>query len=105
MPNFDDIRPYNVDEVQTAIKSVLDDMYFPWLVNKLAPDKSFNEVKKEFLQIKSIQEFQETISFPVIKRIIGDSITEFTCSGAESLPNEHKTCCDFGISTDSRACS
>lgn len=88
MPNFDDIRPYNDDEVQTAIKSVLDDMYFPWLVNKLAPDKSFNEVKKEFLQIKSIQEFQETISFPVIKRIIGDSITEFTCSGAESLPND-----------------
>ena len=51
MQNFDEIRPYNDDEVPAAIQRVISNVYFPWLVNTLAPEKNINEVKQSFLKM------------------------------------------------------
>lgn len=88
MPNFDDIRPYNDDEVPAAIERVISDIYFPWLVNNLSPNKNLEDVISDFKKIKGVQEFQEKITFSVINRIIDNSISSFTCEGGNDIPND-----------------
>lgn len=88
MPNFEDIRPYNDSEVPAAINRIVSDIYFPWLVKVLAPDKSLNEVITHLQTITSVQEFQEKITFTALKRIIDNSISEFTCKGGDKIPND-----------------
>lgn len=85
---FEDIRPYNDDEVPAAVDRLISDMYFPWLVSTLAPEKTLSEVKTKFKTIKTIQQFQEDVSFYILERIINETITKFTCSGAEELPKD-----------------
>lgn len=85
MQNFDDIRPFNDDEVPAAVRRVVSDLYFPFLVNTIAPEKSINEVKQNILKIKTVQEFQEEITCAVLKKIVNKSITDFTCQGGEDL--------------------
>jgi len=70
MQNFDEIRPYNDDEVPAAIQRVISNVYFPWLVNTLSPEKNLNDVKQSFLKIKTVQQFQEQITFAVLKKVI-----------------------------------
>jgi hypothetical protein len=48
MQNFDEIRPYNDDEVPAAIQRVISNVYFPWLVNTLSPEKNLNDVNNLF---------------------------------------------------------
>ena len=87
MPDFEDLRPYNDDEVPAAIDRIVSDLYFPWLVNNLAPHKQVDDVIKEFKKIKTVREFQEQITFSVLERIIVNSISNFTCSGGDEIPN------------------
>ena len=87
MPDFEDLRPYNDDEVPAAIDRIVSDLYFPWLVNNLAPHKQVDDVIKEFKKIKTVREFQEQITFSVLERIIVNSISNFTCSGGDKIPN------------------
>ncbi len=88
MQNFDDIRPFNDDEVPAAVRRVVSDLYFPYLVSLIAPEKSVNEVKQNILKIKTVQQFQENITCSVIKKVIDTSITDFTCQGGEELEKE-----------------
>ena len=85
MQNFDEIRPYNDDEVPAAIQRVISNVYFPWLVNTLSPEKNLNDVKQSFLKIKTVQQFQEQITFAVLKKVIDRTISSFTCEGGENL--------------------
>ena len=85
MPDFEELRPYNDDEVPAAIDRIVSDLYFPWLVNNLAPHKQVDDVIKEFKKIKTVREFQEQITFSVLERIIANSISNFTCSGGDTL--------------------
>ena len=85
MQNFDEIRPYNDDEVPAAIQRVISNVYFPWLVNTLSPEKNLNDVKQSFLKIKAVQQFQEQITFAVLKKVIDRTISSFTCEGGENL--------------------
>lgn len=85
MPNFEDIRPFNDDEVPAAVRRVISNVYFPWLVNTIAPEKNINDVKQSFLQIKTVQEFQEKITCSVLKKIVDSSISSFTCEGGDTL--------------------
>lgn len=85
---FDEIRPYNDDEVPAAVQRVISDIYFPWLIKALAPDRSFNEAVAIFKKVKTVQEFQEQITFTATKRVIANTMTKFTCTGGETLPND-----------------
>ena len=87
IPDFEDLRPYNDDEVPAAIDRIVSDLYFPWLVNNLAPHKQVDDVIAEFKKIKTVREFQEQITFSVLERIIANSISNFTCSGGDKIPN------------------
>lgn len=87
MPDFEELRPYNDEEVPAAIDRIVSDLYFPWLVNNLAPHKQVDDVIEEFKKIKTVREFQEQITFSVLERIIANSISNFTCSGGDKIPN------------------
>lgn len=88
MQDFSDIRPFNDDEVPAAMRRVVDDMYFPWLVNNLAPDTTIAAARKKFLALKSVQEFQEKVTYQVLNRIIAGTISDFTCQGADLLSQD-----------------
>src|SRR5574344_614621 len=85
MQNYDEKRTYNDDKVPAAIQRVISNVYFPWLVNTLSPEKNLNDVKQSFLKIKTVQQFQEQITFAVLKKVIDRTITSFTCEGGENL--------------------
>lgn len=85
MQNFESIRPYKDTEVPKAVKRLTSNIFFPWLVNTLAPDENLKAVTDKIKEIKTVKEFQEKVSFAVIRRIIDQSITKFTCEGWEQL--------------------
>ena len=69
MDNFEDIRPYTPEEIPAAIEMLIGDEYFKKALAYVVPDTS------GFLQkmptVKSIDEFQQEMLFPIIKWLMG----------------------------------
>ncbi len=99
MSKFDDIRPYNDDEVKSVIESLLADQEFldflgkyhsPGLSEYIAPLLRFMTrmvLRKNLGSVTSVKEFQEVISY-YAKRIVAETMTEFVFEGLENL-DEH----------------
>jgi hypothetical protein len=70
MMNFDEIRPFNNDELQGAIASLLADERFMRLVNYLFPEKQIKEqMLYVFSTIDNIDDFQSKIILPLLDNI------------------------------------
>jgi len=68
--NFDEIRPFNNDELQGAIASLLADERFMRLVNYLFPEKQIKEqMLYVFSTIDNIDDFQSKIILPLLDNI------------------------------------
>lgn len=90
MTEFDDIRPYNEEEVPEAMKRIANSSSFPILAAFVYPGEPLEEVKERISGYKSVAEFQSETMRVVNERVIANSITEFTCSGMERLnPDQH----------------
>lgn len=68
--NYDDIRPYTDAEVPDAITRMVHNNLFERVVNYLFPGKSVEEFREMCLQVKTIDEFQVGIMWPIIQSII-----------------------------------
>ncbi|MAZ88455.1 MAG: cytochrome C oxidase Cbb3, partial [Cellvibrionaceae bacterium] len=100
MTKFDDIRPYNDDEVAPAIERVLSDAelisavsklrfphlagYLPWLLQPLIR----RVLKKQLKGVNSVKQLQDIIA-TYLSDMVDERVTEFTVSGLEKLdPNK-----------------
>jgi len=100
MTKFDDIRPYNDDEVAPAIERVLSDAelisavsklrfprlagYLPWLLQPLIR----RVLKKQLKGVNSVKQLQDIIA-KYLSDMVDERVTEFTVSGLEKLaPNK-----------------
>ncbi len=83
--NFDDIRPYNEEEIPTAMKRITEDSWFPLVVSFVYPNEPLDKVKQQISNYKTTHEFQAKTMTVVNDRIIESSISDFTCSGLERL--------------------
>ena len=85
MNKFDEIRPYNDDEVHDALKKSIDHPIIKALLNFTFPDKDADEVKEIVLSCHSIRDFQTKIIYQSVKNIIERTSGGFTYSGFDKL--------------------
>jgi hypothetical protein len=82
---FEDIRPYNSDEVSAAIARVAHHPYFPQIVHYLMPQQDVEAFRAQFLQITTIEQFQKMVMLHAIESIVQKSATRFSYSGFDKL--------------------
>ncbi|MCD6112789.1 MAG: 1-acyl-sn-glycerol-3-phosphate acyltransferase [Bacteroidales bacterium] len=86
--SFDDIRPYNDNEIKDVLKRLVEEPGFIKFVHYLNPDCDKNTIKKSFSTINSIKEFQHILIFSFVKSIIAKTTKGLTFSGLEKLSPE-----------------
>ena len=83
--DFDDIRPYNADEIPAAMQRIANSSSFPILAAYVYPGEPLEQVRQRIAGYQTVRDFQmETMSM-VNKQVIENSITEFSCSGLDKL--------------------
>ncbi len=88
MPEFDEIRPYNDDEVPQVINSLVKTKDFIRFAKWFFPSKSVKSLITELSKIKTIHDFQLTFIYPILENVINQSITKLTFSGIDNVrPN------------------
>ena len=85
METFDDIRPYTDAELPEAMKRIASWDMFPQVLRFIYPDMSADEGRERLLACHTIHQFQATFMNDAIRRIIAETITEFTFSGLNNL--------------------
>jgi len=96
MSNFDDIRPYNDDEVRPTLKRVMQDEEFraavathnyPWLMKLMPPViKALVGwyLQREVRQVNSVYDLQMVVK-KTMSRMINRTITDLSSSGIDKL--------------------
>ena len=82
---FDDIRPYNAEEIPTAMQRIAYSSSFPILAAYIYPNEPLEDVRKRIAAYKTVREFQTETMSMVNERVIKNSITDFSCSGLDKL--------------------
>lgn len=85
MTTFDDLRPYNDDELPAALRRIADWDLFPQAIRFIYPNANCEEERRRILGLKSIKQFQSTFMNDAIRRIIATTTTSFTHSGLKHL--------------------
>ena len=89
-PRFDDIRPYEGDEVPAALQRIADSDVFPLLASFVYPGDPIEAVRQRIKSFTTVREFQHDTMSKVNEQVIKRSMTDFTCSGLERLsPTEN----------------
>lgn len=86
--NYDDIRPYNDDEIPAALERIVNDPFFVPAMNFAFPDADMERVAEVMRTCKTADDMQQRIMFSVIKRIIDSTIDNFTYAGIENIDQE-----------------
>ncbi len=82
---FDDIRPFYDSEIKAAMDRIADSVSFPLLSSYVYPNETVENVREKIRSFTNIRDFQMEVMYEVNKRIIEDSISEFTVNGLEHL--------------------
>lgn len=82
---FDDIRPYRDAEIKPAMCRIAEHKAFPTLASFVFPESSQEEVGALLRSIDGTCDFQKKVMYQVNRRIIQDSITEFTYGGVTDI--------------------
>lgn len=88
MNEFDNIKPYSDKDVSAAIKRLADNELFPAIIHYLFPDRNFEEYRNEFINIKTVKEFQVKFVYSAMKSIIKNTSTGFHYSGANNIDKD-----------------
>ena len=85
---FDDIRPYNEEEMRQAMQRIAQSDIFPLLASFVYPDMPIETTRERIRGFQTIHQFQHDTMSKVNEQIIRRSISEFTCTGLERLSRE-----------------
>jgi 1-acyl-sn-glycerol-3-phosphate acyltransferase len=85
---YDDIRFFNDQEVQVALRSAVRHPMIKTLLQYSLPDLDYEEVKEVVASCESIDDFQREIISNTVKRILKDSSAGLTTSGFDKLSQE-----------------
>jgi 1-acyl-sn-glycerol-3-phosphate acyltransferase len=82
---FDDIRPYNDAELKLALARLVEEDVLYKMMRWVYPGLSKMSIRKMFLSIQTVQQFQEEISAPAVKVITQMTTSGLSFSNLESL--------------------
>ncbi|MGI6222477.1 MAG: acyltransferase [Prevotella sp.] len=83
--NFDDIRPYNDDEVPAAMQRIASSEVFPLVAAYVYPDEPLESVRRRIAGYRNTHDFQHETMYRVNEQVISKSITRYSCDGLEQL--------------------
>jgi len=83
--NFDDLRPYRDDEINSAMCRIAKNPLFAGLARYLYPDKNIDDVRNMLRSINTVADFQREFMYYAISRTVKNTISDFTFSGLENL--------------------
>ncbi|TKG88619.1 glycerol acyltransferase [Puteibacter caeruleilacunae] len=84
--NFDDIRSYNDDEVNSTLKELIADPQFDSVLEYIFKDQNMiAKVKQDLSKVDNVYDLQINFMYPLIKDILGKSTDGITCSGLENV--------------------
>jgi hypothetical protein len=85
---FDDIRPYNDEEMGSAIERLIEDPEFKAIVRLAFPEKE-EEWRTLMRSFRSIHDFQSgLIKNLVLEELVGKRADSIRCAGWEHIPND-----------------
>lgn len=85
---FDDIRPYHDNEVNDGLKRIVENKYFPVIVQYLFPERTVQEVIDELMQIHSAFDFQKKFMHGAICSIVKQTSDGLSFGGFENLKRD-----------------
>jgi len=85
MTNFDDIRPYNAEEIPAATQRMADSEVIPAIAQYLMPGTPPEVLRDRIRNIKTLQEFQQGLVKEVIDTLLEKTTTAFEWSGLENI--------------------
>ena len=87
---FDDIRPYQEEEIPAAMQRIARSEVFPLLASFVYPDEPVEAVRQRVAGFTTTRELQTDTMSRANEQIIRRSISEFTCHGLEHIdPAKH----------------
>lgn len=93
-PNFEDIRPLNQDEVQSAIEELLASDEFRSAIRYIKPNLNWDEFAATMRACKTKEQFKSTLGYEAVMTVAQKTTFSLTVSGRSRLP-EGKPACTF----------
>lgn len=86
---FDDIRPYNDDEVHGIIEKLSQDKMFMKIITGSFPQFTNEETRKIINSIRTKYDFQQKIAYPIFKEIADRTTVTLEITGLDHLLKEN----------------
>ena len=83
--NFDDIRPYNNNEVSAAIEGLIQNEDFPEALRYIMPDLDWESFSESMRRCKTKDEFKSILGYNTVKMVAGKTTFSLTISGRSRL--------------------
>lgn len=83
--DFEDIRPYNDDEINSALHRVVSVPEFNRILEFLFPEKDNNDIIAELRQINTALDFQKQFMHPLVNSIVQKTSKGLTYSGFDYI--------------------
>ena len=83
--NFDDIRPFNEDEIPAAMQRMADSEVIPAIVDFLMPGMPPEVLRNRLRSITTLKEFQLGLLKEVLETLFAKTTTQFDWSGVENI--------------------
>lgn len=87
--DFDDIRPYNDDEVKEKIEELANEPQFEVAMSQIFKGVPFQLVKRQLSQIDNIRDFQLEFILPILKMLVSSSTQGLGWSGDNMDKEQH----------------
>ncbi len=91
-PDFEDIRPFNNDEVKDAIESLLDNKALESAIRYIKPDLDWTEFTAAMRACKTKEEFKSVMAYDAVMTIAKATTFTLSISGRSRLPEDKRPC-------------
>lgn len=88
MANYDDIRFYNEEEVQQALREYVKHPMIKALLQYTFPNAAFSAIEEKVLSCQTIRDFQTKIIYLTVQKVLEKSSEGLTYSGFEHLKKD-----------------
>jgi len=84
-PEFDDIRPYDDDEVAPVIEKLLKNPQFLKIGHWMFPDEKWDPIEQSMRAFTNRHDFQHLLIKEVVSELLNRATSDVTCNGFEKL--------------------
>ncbi|MBP3762616.1 MAG: 1-acyl-sn-glycerol-3-phosphate acyltransferase [Bacteroidales bacterium] len=83
--NFNDIRPYNDEELRQALPRIEHWELIPQILRFIYPQERAEDSLQRLRQVQSVEQLQTTFMYDAICRVVETTSTGFSCSGFDYI--------------------